>query len=98
MRTFWVLILTTVLAAPARADDAQIRKVVEEKLGGVKVEGIQRGPLGLYEVRFRSADGIRIVYTDATASYIILGKIYDTKSDKDLTEERMRKLNAISFS
>jgi thiol:disulfide interchange protein DsbC len=98
MRTFWALILTAVLAAPALADEAQIRKVVEEKLGGVKVEGIQRGPLGLYEVRFRSGDGMRIVYTDASASYIILGKIYETKTDKDLTEDRMRKLNAISFS
>jgi len=98
MRTLGVLILSAVLAAPALADDAQIRKVIEEKLGGVKVEGIQRAPLGLYEVRFRSGDGVRIVYTDATASYIILGKIYDTKTDKDLTEERTRKLNAISFS
>ena len=98
MRTLWVLILTAVLAAPALADEAQIRKVVEEKLGGVKVEGVQRGPLGLYEVRFRAADGVRIVYTDATASHIFLGKIYETKTDKDLTEERMRKLNAISFS
>jgi len=98
MRTFLFWILTAVLVAPALADEAQIRKVVEEKLGGVKVEGIQRGPLGLYEVRFRSGDGMRIVYTDATASYIVLGKIYDTKTDKDLTDERMRKLNAISFS
>jgi thiol:disulfide interchange protein DsbC len=98
MRTFWFCLLTAVLAAPALADDAQIRKVVEEKLGGVKVEGIERGPLGLYEVRFRGGDGaVRIVYTDASASHIILGKIYQTKTDKDLTEERMRKLNAISF-
>jgi len=97
MRTLLFWILTAILAAPALADEAQIRKVVEEKLGGVKVEGIQRGPLGLYEVRFRAGDGMRIVYTDATASHIILGKIYDTKTDKDLTEERTRKLNAISF-
>ena len=97
MRTFLGLVLAATLALPALADDAQIRKIVEEKLGGVKVEGIQRGPLGLYEVRFRAGDGIRIVYTDATASYIILGKIYETKADKDLTEERLRKLNAIKF-
>ena len=84
-------------AAGARAGEAQIRKVVEDKLGGVKVEGVQRGPLGLWEVRFRSAEGVQIVYTDATASHIILGKIYETKGDKDLTEERLRKLNAIKF-
>ena len=97
MRILWGLMLTAALSMPALADEAQIRKVVEERLGGVKVEGIQRGPLGLWEVRYRSGEGMRIVYTDATASHIILGKIYETKGDKDLTEERLRKLNAIKF-
>ena len=97
MRTLWGWVLAATLSMPALADEVKIRKVVEEKLNGVKVEGIQRGPLGLYEVRFRSDDGMHIVYTDATASHIILGKIYDTKGDKDLTEDRLRKLNAIKF-
>ena len=97
MRTLWGWVLAATLSMPALADEAKIRKVVEEKLSGVKVEGIQRGPLGLYEVRFRSDDGMHIVYTDATASHIILGKIYDAKGDKDLTEDRLRKLNAIKF-
>jgi thiol:disulfide interchange protein DsbC len=97
MRTLWGWVLAATLSMPALADEAKIRKVVEEKLGGVKVEGIQRGPLGLYEVRFRADDGMHIVYTDATASHIILGKIYDTKGDRDLTEDRLRKLNAIKF-
>jgi thiol:disulfide interchange protein DsbC len=97
MRTLLGLVLAVALATPVLANEAQIRKVVEEKLGGVKVEGVQRGPLGLWEVRFRSGEGMRIVYTDATASHIILGKIYETKNDKDLTEERLRKLNAIKF-
>jgi thiol:disulfide interchange protein DsbC len=85
------------LAAAARADEATIRRVVEEKLGSVKVEGVQPGPLGLFEVRIRAADGVRIVYTDANATHIILGKIYDVKADRDLTEERVRKLNLIKF-
>jgi thiol:disulfide interchange protein DsbC len=85
------------LAGSASADEAQIKKVIEAKLGGVKVEGIQPGPLGLYEVRFRSANGMRIVYTDANASHIFLGKIYETQGDRDITEERLRKLNAIKF-
>lgn len=97
MRTLLGLVLAAALALPALADEAQIRRIVEDKLGGVKVEGVQRGPLGLYEVRFRAGDGVRIVYTDATASHIIVGKIYETKVDKDLTEERLRKLNAIKF-
>lgn len=92
-----IAILLAFAAAGAIADDAQIRKVVESKLGGVKVEGIQPGPLGLYEVRFRGPNGMQVVYTDENAAHIFLGKIYDTASDRDLTEERMRKLNAINF-
>lgn len=85
------------LPIPADADEALIRRVIEDKLGGVKVEGIQPGPLGLYEVRFRSSEGMRVVYTDASATHIFLGKIYETKTDRDLTDERLRKLNAIRF-
>jgi len=85
------------LPAIACADEAQIRRVVEAKLSGVKIEGVQPGPLGLYEVRYRAADGVRVVYTDADATHIFLGKIYDTKNDRDLTEERLRKLNVIRF-
>jgi thiol:disulfide interchange protein DsbC len=81
----------------ALADEAQIRRVVEAKLGGVKVEDVQPGPLGLFEVRFRSSDGMHVLYTDANATHIFLGKIYDAKNDRDLTEERLRKLNAIRF-
>ena len=84
-------------ASTVFANEAQIRKVVEAKLGGVKVEGVQPGPLGLYEVRFRSSGGMRIVYTDADATHIFLGKIYETQNDRDVTEERLRKLNAIKF-
>jgi thiol:disulfide interchange protein DsbC len=89
--------LITLGATAALADEAQIRKVMEAKLGGVKIEGVQPGPLGLYEVRFRSSSGMRVVYTDANATHIFVGKIYDTQNDRDITEERLRKLNAIKF-
>ena len=91
-----VVVLATA-AMGAAADEAQIRKIVNEKLG-VKVEGVQPGPLGLFEVRYKSqGGGMRIVYTDATATHIFVGKIYEAASERDLTEERMRKLNAIKF-
>jgi len=92
-----VVVLATA-AMSAAADEAQIRKVVGDKLG-VKVEGVQPGPLGLYEVRYKSAQGggMRIVYTDANATHIFVGKIYEAASERDLTEERMRKLNAVKF-
>jgi thiol:disulfide interchange protein DsbC len=93
-----VLALTlALLAGAAVANEAHIRKVLEAKLGGAKIEGVQPGPLGLFEVRFRSSSGVRILYTDATATHIFVGKIYETQSDRDVTEERLRKLNAIKF-
>src|SRR3989440_11370929 len=97
LRAMTMVALFVFTAANAAADEAQIRRVIEAKLGGVKVEGVQPGPLGLYEVRFRSSGGTRIVYTDANATHIFLGKIYETQSDRDITEERLRKLNAIKF-
>jgi thiol:disulfide interchange protein DsbC len=97
MRTFWGWILAATLSMPALANEAQIRKVLEPKLGGAKIEGVERGPLGLYEVRYRGEDGVRILYTDATATHIIVGKIYEAKADKDLTEARLRKFNAIKI-
>ena len=95
MKFLLAVVLLATLTATA-ADEAQIRKVVAEKLG-VKVEGVQPGPLGLYEVRYKSQGGMRIVYTDANATHIIVGKIYEAASERDLTEERIRKLNAIKF-
>lgn len=98
MRILRVLMLAALAAGPARADEALIRKVLEPKLGGAKIEGVERGPLGLWEVRYRSGDGTRILYTDDTAAHIFVGKIYDAKSNRDLTEARLRKLNAINFA
>jgi thiol:disulfide interchange protein DsbC len=83
---------------PARADEAQIRKVIESKLDGARIESVQPVPvLGLYEVVIRGEDGPRIVYTDAQATSIILGSIYDVRHNRNLTEERMNKLLAVKF-
>lgn len=85
-------------ALPAGANEAQIRKVLEQKLQGVKIEGIAPAPVpGLWEVRYRTPKGIQILYSNATATHVIDGRIVDLRNDRDLTEERLRKLNAIRF-
>ncbi len=81
----------------ARADEAQIRRVVEAQLEGGKVEGIEPGPLGLYEVRVRTAQGLQLLYTDADAKHIFIGQIYDTQTERNITTERLRKLNVVKF-
>jgi thiol:disulfide interchange protein DsbC len=92
------LFLLLVAPCALSANEAQIRKVLEAKLGGAKIEGVQPAPIaGLWEVRFRTERGLRLVYTDATGNYVIDGNIHDLRTNKDLTEERLRKLNAIKF-
>ena len=92
------LLLCLFTAAGAVADEAKIRRVVEAALGGVRVDGIQPAPLpGFFEVRFTTREGPQIVYTDADASYILEGSLYDTRAKRNLTEDRLRKLSAISF-
>ena len=88
------LTLAMACASFAMADEADIRKAMEAKLG-TKVESVTKsGYLGLYEV---FADG-NIVYTDEKATAIIVGPLIDGKTMKNVTEERMRKLTAIRFN
>lgn len=91
----WVGLLVSI---SAQANEAQIRKVLEPKLGGAKIEGVQPAPVaGLWEVHLRTERGLRILYTDAAATYVIDGNIHELRTSRDLTEERLRKLNAIKF-
>jgi thiol:disulfide interchange protein DsbC len=93
-----LLVIFLLAAGSAAATEAQIRKALEPKLGGAKIEGVQPAPVaGLWEVRFRTERGMRVLYTDATGNYVIQGNIYEVRSDRDLTEERLRKLNAVKF-
>ena len=97
MKRWLAMTLLFVLAPLAAADEALIRKVMEDKLGA-KIDGVQATSMpGIFEVRFRSERGPQIVYTDASATHIFVGRIYETKSDRNLTEERMQKLLAIKF-
>ena len=94
-----IMVLALALAAlPALADEAAIRKSVEAKLGGAKIEGVQATPLpGIYEVRFRGSEGMRIIYADEQGAHIIIGEIIDLKTERNLTEDRLRRVSAISM-
>ena len=92
-----LLIAAFALSSAVLADEAELRRTLEPKLG-VQIDGIEPGPVaGLYEVRYRSPQGVQVIYVDATGNYVIQGKIYDLRAERDLTEERLRKLNAIKF-
>jgi len=60
-----------------------------------KIDEVRKSELpGLFEVR---VDGVDIYYTDAQANYLIEGNLIDTRSKRNLTEERVDKLTAIKF-
>ena len=89
------LALAALWATEANADEADIKKAMEAKLGA-KVESVSKsGYLGLYEIY---ADG-NILYTDEKmTAFIAGGQLIEGKTMKNVTEERMRKLTAIKFS
>ena len=89
------LTLAAAFASLAVADEADIKKAMEARLGA-KVESVSKSSyLGLYEVY---ADGA-IFYTDDKVSAIVVGgQMIDAKSMKNVTDERMKKLTAIRFS
>lgn len=89
------LVITSLWVMAANADEADIKKAMEVKLG-TKVESVTKsGYLGLYEVY---ADG-NILYTDEKmTAFVAGGQLIDGKTLKNVTEERTRKLTAIKFS
>ena len=89
------VVVAGAVVGSAAADEAEIRKAMEAKLGA-KVESVSKaGYLGLYEVY---SDG-HIFYTDEKLSAIVLGgQLIDGKTMKNVTEERLKRLTAIKFS
>ena len=75
-------------------EEAQLRKVLSERLGGVKIDSITKTQYAdLYEIRV----GSEIRYTDKTGSIMVVGHIFDLKSSQDLTQARIDDLNKINF-
>ena len=81
----------------AQGQEALIRKNLAERIPQLpKIDEVSRTPMaGLYEVR---VDGTEIYYTDADANFLIQGQLIDTRSRRNITEERVEKLSAIDFS
>ena len=93
-----VLLATGLLASCVEAQnttEATIKKVLEPRLGGAKIESIRETPYsGLYEVRVAGD----ILYTDKKGDYLFIGHVYDTKTSTNLTRARIEEVNKIKFS
>jgi len=80
----------------AQGEEALIRKNLKERMPQIQpIDEIKRTPMaGLFELR---VDSTEIYYTDATGSFILQGQLIDTKTQRNLTEERVQKITAIDF-
>ena len=86
--------LITSCVGAQNAVEANIKKSLEPRLGA-KIESIKETPYaGLYEVRVAGD----ILYTDKKGEYLVIGHVYDAKSTRDLTRERIDDINKIKFS
>ena len=104
-KTLWALAkmalvatsLTTLIAAPSFAQEAAIRKNLQERLPAfAKIDEVSKTPMnGLFEIRVNDSD---IFYTDAEGNFLIQGNLIDTRAKRNLTEERVEKLSSIDFN
>lgn len=90
----------TAVNAPAAAvqDEKQIcetlKKTLQGKLG-IPVDSVSVTPVkGVYEVVAQN----EIMYSDATADHIIVGQLFETKTQRNLTAETKDRLSRIDFA
>ncbi len=81
----------------AGAQEAAIRKTLKDRIPDLpKIVSISKTPInGLYEVLLEDNE---IYYADASGNYLVQGSLIDTRTKRNLTEERSEKLNAIAFN
>ena len=73
-------------AAAASANEAVIRKVMGDKLGGVRIESVKETPIpGIFEVRYKSDRGSEAIYSNANATYVLFGNLIDVSTGRNLT-------------
>lgn len=96
-----VCLLSTVLFSGAALADAKpgtgeeaVKKGLLAKFADAKVQSVRKTPYGgLYEVLM---DG-QLFYTDEKVGYFFIGNVIDAKTDRNVTEERMRDIMRVKF-
>jgi thiol:disulfide interchange protein DsbC len=92
-----MLLACMAIPSLAGAQEAAIRKTLKERIPDLpKIQSVNKTPInGLYELLLEDNE---IYYTDANGHYLVQGSLIDTRTKRNLTEERSDKLNAIAFS
>jgi thiol:disulfide interchange protein DsbC len=90
------LALAASFAFPALAQqEERVKAELKKRVPEAPVETVRKINFGgLYEV----VAGGEIYYTDEGANFLIIGNIVDLKTKQNITEARMRQVNAIKWS
>jgi thiol:disulfide interchange protein DsbC len=91
----YALCSLSAMASAESTQEAQIKKLIEPRMGvNIKVDAVRKTPYaGLFEIQTNGD----IFYTDEKAQYLIIGRVVDTKTYKDLTKMRVDEINAVNF-
>ena len=91
----FALAASMMLAASAQANETVIRKALLQQFPKAQISSIKQTPYsGLFEVYL---DG-QLMYADAKAQYIFTGDVIDLKKRLNLTQESLKKLQAVNWN
>jgi thiol:disulfide interchange protein DsbC len=91
------MLCALLLALAAQADDGigSLEKRLKDMYPATRIERVQPAEIpALFEVTM----GRNSAYTDSTGRYFVFGHLYDMKTQRDLTAERMEKQQRIDFA
>jgi len=78
----------------AGANENSVKSQFQNRFQGLEVQSVTKTSFpGIYEVVVRN----QIFYTDEGVNYVFRGALIDAKSQRNLTEERLRKITGIPF-
>ena len=77
------------------ADEMAVKNAVQKRFPDIRLDSLQKTQYGgLYEA---IAEGSQIFYTDKNANFVLVGNLIDAKTQRNVTEARMRDLMRVKF-
>src|SRR5262249_8502822 len=96
--TWGVLAASLAAAAPKDPTNTTVAKItatLHQRLPDLRVDQVRPGPFaGLYEV----ISGEDIAYSDAGGEHVFIGRVMDTATRENLTENRWTELHPVDFA
>ncbi|MBI5925748.1 MAG: DsbC family protein [Aquabacterium sp.] len=105
--TFRALAAASLVCSLGAAVQAQSGELPAAQLAVIKAKLSQRVPelAGIESARTTPVPGLielkvgnQVVYTDASGEYLIEGQLLETRTQRNLTEERLDEINKVDFS